>query len=134
LTKRAASKPPFFLEHSPWQRGTNYLTKPRTQIDRQFDYRYSILVFVFSDLIRQGRLSEQEPHGLSEDKLASVRQYAESYDAIYELTGVTQGSTTTESYTYDPVGNRLSSLGVSPYNARYYDPSAGRFPSEDVCC
>jgi RHS repeat-associated protein len=37
------------------------------------------------------------------------------YDAIYELTGVSQGSTTTESYTYDVVGNRLSSLGVSPY-------------------
>jgi RHS repeat-associated protein len=37
------------------------------------------------------------------------------YDAIYELTGVTQGTTTTESYAYDPVGNRLSSLGVSPY-------------------
>jgi YD repeat-containing protein len=38
------------------------------------------------------------------------------YDAIYELTGVTQGTNTTESYTYDPVGNRLSSLGVSPYS------------------
>src|SRR5467141_4449704 len=38
------------------------------------------------------------------------------YDAIYELTNVTQGTNTTESYTYDPVGNRLSSLGVSPYN------------------
>ncbi|MFI5058373.1 MAG: RHS repeat domain-containing protein [Candidatus Acidiferrales bacterium] len=37
------------------------------------------------------------------------------YDAIYELKSVTQGTTTTESYTYDPVGNRLSSLGVSPY-------------------
>lgn len=29
---------------------------------------------------------------------------------------MTQNSTTTESYTYDPVGNRLSSLGVSPYS------------------
>jgi len=38
------------------------------------------------------------------------------YDALYELTSVTQSSTTTESYTYDPVGNRLSSLGVSPYS------------------
>jgi RHS repeat-associated protein len=28
---------------------------------------------------------------------------------------VTQGASTTESYSYDPVGNRLSSLGVSPY-------------------
>jgi RHS repeat-associated protein len=37
------------------------------------------------------------------------------YDAIYQLSGVTQGPTTTESYTYDAVGNRLSSLGVSPY-------------------
>jgi RHS repeat-associated protein len=38
------------------------------------------------------------------------------YDALYELTSVTQNSTTTESYTYDPVGNRLSSLGVSSYS------------------
>jgi len=39
-----------------------------------------------------------------------------SYDLLYELTQVTQGSTTTESYTYDSVGNRLSSLNVSPYS------------------
>jgi RHS repeat-associated protein len=38
------------------------------------------------------------------------------YDAIYELTRVSQGATTTESYTYDPVGNRLSSLNVSSYS------------------
>lgn len=38
------------------------------------------------------------------------------YDAIYELLQTTQGGTTTESYTYDPVGNRLSLLGVSPYS------------------
>ena len=40
-----------------------------------------------------------------------------TYDAIYQLTQVVQnGSTTTESYTYDPVGNRLSSLAASPWN------------------
>jgi RHS repeat-associated protein len=38
------------------------------------------------------------------------------YDTIYQLLQVTQGASTTESYTYDPVGNRLSSLGVSPYS------------------
>jgi hypothetical protein len=54
-----------------------YLTERRTQIDRQFDYRCSVLIFVFGDLIRQARLSEQELQGLSEDKLASIRQYAE---------------------------------------------------------
>jgi RHS repeat-associated protein len=38
-----------------------------------------------------------------------------AYDAIYQLLNTAQGAITTESYSYDPVGNRLSSLGVSPY-------------------
>jgi RHS repeat-associated protein len=38
-----------------------------------------------------------------------------TYDPIYQLAQVTQGTTTTESYNYDAVGNRLSSLGISPY-------------------
>jgi RHS repeat-associated protein len=38
-----------------------------------------------------------------------------TYDPLYELTQVTQAANTTESYTYDPVGNRLSSLNLSPY-------------------
>ena len=33
-----------------------------------------------------------------------------SYDPIYQLTQVLQRANTTESYTYDLVGNRLSSL------------------------
>jgi len=37
------------------------------------------------------------------------------YDAIYQLLSATQGATTTESYSYDPVGNRTASLGVSSY-------------------
>ncbi len=37
------------------------------------------------------------------------------YDNIYELLSAAQGGTTTESYTYDPVGNRLTSLGVANY-------------------
>ena len=38
-----------------------------------------------------------------------------TYDPIYQLTQVTQAGSTTETYSYDKVGNRLSSLGVSPY-------------------
>ncbi|MFZ0784658.1 MAG: RHS repeat-associated core domain-containing protein [Candidatus Acidiferrales bacterium] len=48
------------------------------------------------------------------DELANVTTNY-GYDSIYELLQATQGATTTESYTYDPVGNRLSSLGVSSY-------------------
>jgi RHS repeat-associated protein len=43
-----------------------------------------------------------------------------TYDALYELTQVTQGAGTTESYSYDVVGNRLSSSGVPTYS---YNPS-----------
>ena len=43
-----------------------------------------------------------------------------TFDNIYQLTLVKQGTTTNESYSYDLVGNRLSSLGVSPYQ---YNPS-----------
>ena len=48
------------------------------------------------------------------DQLAGVTSNY-TYDAIYELTQVTQANNTTESYNYDPVGNRTASLGVSSY-------------------
>jgi RHS repeat-associated protein len=48
------------------------------------------------------------------DQLANVTTNY-GYDSIYQLLSATQGGTTTESYTYDPVGNRLNSLGVSSY-------------------
>jgi RHS repeat-associated protein len=44
---------------------------------------------------------------------AATSNYA--YDAIYQLTQVTQANSTTESYSYDAVGNRTASLGVSSY-------------------
>jgi YD repeat-containing protein len=39
-----------------------------------------------------------------------------TYDPLYELTQVTQGASTTESYNYDAVGNRLSSSGMPTYS------------------
>ena len=38
------------------------------------------------------------------------------YDNIYELLSATQGASTTESYTYDPAGNRLSNLSGSGWS------------------
>ncbi len=46
----------------------HYLTERRQHIDRQYDYRYSVLLMVFAGLVRQGRLTEQELHGLHPDK------------------------------------------------------------------
>jgi hypothetical protein len=52
------------------------LTERRQEIDRKYDFRYSVLPLVFARLIREGRLSEQELHGLAEDKLVLIRQFA----------------------------------------------------------
>ena len=53
-----------------------YLTQTRKEIDRKYDYRYSVLTDVFGKLVREGRLSEEELLGLGEDKLESIRSYA----------------------------------------------------------
>ncbi len=50
----------------------------------------------------------------TDQRLGTTVNYG--YDNIYQLTGVTQGASTNESYTYDLVGNRLSSLNVTQYN------------------
>ena len=34
-----------------------YLTDSRKDVDRRYDYRYSVLPLVFGNLVRQGRLS-----------------------------------------------------------------------------
>src|SRR5438128_10622253 len=54
-----------------------YLTERRVQIDRQYEYKYSVLIMVFGNLIQRGRLSEQELEGLNQDKLDSIRGYVE---------------------------------------------------------
>jgi hypothetical protein len=53
-----------------------YLSQRRKEIDRLYDYRYSVLPSVFGGLIRKGRLREQELHGLAEDKLRCIRSHA----------------------------------------------------------
>ena len=56
-----------------------FLTGRRKQIDRQYDYRYSVLLNVFVDLIQKGRLREQDLQGLSEEKLRHIRQMAQAW-------------------------------------------------------
>jgi Photoprotection regulator fluorescence recovery protein len=58
-----------------------YLTERRKEIDRQYDYRYSVLLNVFADLIQKGRLREQDLQGLSEEKLRHIHQMAQAWRA-----------------------------------------------------
>lgn len=53
-----------------------FLSKARHAIDSKYDYRYSQLHFVFGRLLREGRVSEEELAGLSEDKMDLILRIA----------------------------------------------------------
>lgn len=53
-----------------------FLTKSRNAIDNKYDYRYSHLEFVFGRLLREGRISEEELSGLSEEKMQHIIRIA----------------------------------------------------------
>ena len=72
-TKRMASR---IKEPSDLWDLEHYLARRRKEIDHKYDSRSSHLTQVFGRLLREGRLAEEELHGLREDKLASIRSYA----------------------------------------------------------
>jgi hypothetical protein len=53
-----------------------YLAESRKEINRKYDYRYSVLPIVFGQLVREGRIGCEELHGLSEDKIGYIRLVA----------------------------------------------------------
>jgi hypothetical protein len=50
----------------------DFLSARRHEIDGKYDYRYSVLIFVFADLIKDGWLHLDELKGLEKDKLTKV--------------------------------------------------------------
>jgi hypothetical protein len=52
------------------------LNQRRRELDAKYDYRYSQLIAVFGRLIREGRLTEAQLQGLSEDKFEFIRRIA----------------------------------------------------------
>jgi hypothetical protein len=46
-----------------------WLTERRLEIDRRYDYRYSVLPLVFGSLLRDGKLTQDDLNGLSQQKL-----------------------------------------------------------------
>lgn len=53
-----------------------YLTERRKEIDRKYDFRYSLLTQVFGKLLFERRITKEELHGLGEDKVKAIRTYA----------------------------------------------------------
>ncbi|HSF34012.1 MAG TPA: hypothetical protein VLK82_26585 [Candidatus Tectomicrobia bacterium] len=54
----------------------DFLSKTREEIDEKYDYRYSVLIFVFARLMREGWLQESDLDGLDEDKVSKIRALA----------------------------------------------------------
>jgi hypothetical protein len=54
----------------------HYLTQRRNEIDRKYDFRYSVIPFVLGALLQEGRISEDHLRGLREDKLTYIRELA----------------------------------------------------------
>ena len=54
----------------------DWLTERHREIDRKYDYRYSVLPLVFAVLLREGRLSEADLDGIGQDKIDRIRHAA----------------------------------------------------------
>jgi len=73
VTREAQQRAARIEEPSELWELERFLTKHRQEIDRKYDYRYSVLPLVFTILLREGRLSEEDLKGLGNDKLSHIR-------------------------------------------------------------
>lgn len=53
-----------------------YLRERRKEIDWKYDFRYSQLTRVFGQLLREGRIRDDQLVGLGEEKLNDIRRVA----------------------------------------------------------
>ena len=54
----------------------DYLYTQRKETDQVFDYRYSVLLHVFSALLAKGWLTETDLAGLRDDKIETIKKWA----------------------------------------------------------
>ena len=84
----------------------DFLTKERRELYHKYDYRYSVLIFVFATLIKEGWLSLEELDGVGEDKTSQI---AALLDFPIETNEETDGKLPTDPFT-DPILGRLTPL------------------------
>jgi hypothetical protein len=54
----------------------DFLTDERKKIDDKYDYRYSVLIFVFARFLKEGRLQESDLDGIEDDKIEKIKYLA----------------------------------------------------------
>ena len=60
-------------ESSIW-RVHDYLSEKRREVDEKYDYRYSVLILVFSRLVSEGWLTVDDLSGIGAEKIEVIRQ------------------------------------------------------------
>ena len=51
------------------------MTQRQKEIDANYEFKYSMLLLVLADLVRDGRINPDELYGLGEDTLRIIRGY-----------------------------------------------------------
>ena len=54
----------------------DYLSRERRKVDLKYDYRYSVLISVFAQLLSEGWLKKEDLDGLDADKIAQIEYWA----------------------------------------------------------
>ena len=58
----------------------DFLTEELKKIEDKYDYRYSVLIFVFARLLKEGWLKESDLDGLDKDKIEKIKYLAREYN------------------------------------------------------
>jgi hypothetical protein len=74
IVQRVHSQAAAITELDDAWRLEEYLREVRKEFDQKYDYRYSVLLYVFANLIEEGWLSLDELAGLGDDKLTPLMQ------------------------------------------------------------
>jgi hypothetical protein len=72
LVREAKAKAAVIAEPSELWKLERWLAERRIEIDRKYDYRYSVLPIVFAELMKQGRIAESDLHGLAPEKIELI--------------------------------------------------------------
>ena len=72
LVREAKARAAIIDEPSELWKLERWLTERRIEIDRKYDYRYSVLPIVFAELVKQGRIGENDLHGLAPEKIELI--------------------------------------------------------------
>ncbi len=76
LLKQVREEASRLVELSDLWRLHDFLSARRHEVEGKYDYQYSVLLFVFAGLVKEGWLHLNELEGLSKDKLAKITSLA----------------------------------------------------------